>query len=77
MQRRASAAHLTLMGSLVVVIGQPGIQIGLQFFRREVEPSAEGDLIELLQDGFVEAFADSVGLRMAGLGLGVLDVVDG
>jgi hypothetical protein len=29
----------------------------------------EGNLIKLLQDGFVEAFADAVCLRMPGLGM--------
>ena len=35
----------------------------------------ERNLIELLQDGFVEAFADAVGLGMAHLGHGMLDVI--
>src|SRR5574343_1592961 len=42
-----------------------------------IELAAERHLIKLLQDGFVETFADAVRLRMSRLGLGVLDVVQG
>jgi len=38
---------------------------------------AESDLVELLQDGFMEAFADAVGLGPAGLGARVVDILDG
>jgi hypothetical protein len=33
-------------------------------------------LVELLQDGLVEALTDAVGLRVIGFGPGMLDVVD-
>ena len=36
---------------------------------------SEGNLIKLVQDGFVEAFADAVCLRMPRLGFGVLDTI--
>ena len=42
-----------------------------------IELAAERHLIKLLQDGFVETFADAVRLWMPRLGLGVLDVVQG
>jgi hypothetical protein len=61
----------------LVVFGQPSIQIGLEFVKAVVDLLAEGDLIELLQEGLVEAFADAVGLRTAGFGFGMVDVLDG
>jgi hypothetical protein len=65
------------MGAVVVVVRHPIIQIGLQLLDRAVNPAPECDLIELLQDGFVEAFANAVGLRATHFGLGVFDVIQG
>lgn len=48
----------------------------LQFVEREVQLAAERDLVELLQNRLVEPLANAVGLRMACLGFGVLDVVE-
>ena len=50
------------MSSFGVVEVDPLIQIGLQGFDSFVELLAECDLIKLLQDCFVEAFANPVGL---------------
>ena len=41
-----------------------------------IELFSKRDLIELVQDGFMEALADSVGLRASRLGFGMLDVLD-
>ena len=38
-------------------------------------PISERDLVELLQNGLMEAFADAIGLRMAHLRLRMLDVI--
>ncbi len=65
------------MSPVVVVVRQPVIQIGLELFERAVNLAPESNLVELLQDGLVEPFADAVGLRMIGFGLGVLDVIQG
>ena len=64
------------MGSVIVVIKQPFVQIFLEFIQVAIELFAERDLIELLQNGLVETFTNPVGLRMPGLGFGVVDVVD-
>ena len=53
------------MGTVIVVVRQPVIQIGLQLFKSAVNFASERNLIELLQDGFVVAFANAVGLRVA------------
>jgi len=58
------------------IIGQPSVKIGWPFIERQVERLAKRDLIKLLQDGFMKAFADAVRLRMLRLGLGVLDVIE-
>ena len=65
------------MGAVVVVVRQPVIQIDLQLLDGLVNLASERDLVELLQDGLVEALADAVGLRVAYLGLGMLDVIQG
>ncbi len=65
------------MGALGVVVVNPGVQVGLKLIDRSVDFAAEGALVELLQDRLVETLADTVGLRVPGLRLGALDVVDG
>ena len=51
------------MCTLIIVVVQPYVQIGLQLIQIAIEFFAERDLIEFLQDRLVEALADSVGLR--------------
>lgn len=46
---RPAAAHLTLMGSLMIVALDPGVKVYLQLFNAAVELLAKSDLIELLQ----------------------------
>jgi hypothetical protein len=42
-----------------------------------IEPvTVSGDAVELVQHGFVEAFADAIGLRALSLGARVVDVLD-
>jgi hypothetical protein len=65
------------MWSLFAVPGDPGIEVNLQLLEAGVDAFAERHLIELLQDGFVEALADAVGLRASRLGAAVVDVLDG
>ena len=50
------------MGTVVVVILQPEIEVGLQLLQRCVEGLAESRRVELILQGFVEALADAVGL---------------
>ena len=73
---RPAAAHLALMRSLHVVMGQPIIQIQLQFVKTFIKFPTEGYLIEFLQDGFMEAFTNAVGLGMPRFCLGVLYAID-
>ena len=65
------------MGASIVVVIDPFVQIILQLLDGLVDLLSECHLVELLQDGFVEPFADAVGLGRFDFGLGVVDVVDG
>ena len=64
------------MRTSLIVFGDPVIEVGLQFVNRPVDFLAERDPIELVQDGAMEAFTDSVCLRALGFGATVVDVLD-
>ena len=61
---------LVVVFHLFVEIVLEGRDVVVEFF-------TEGDLVKLLQDGFVEAFADAVGLWVLCLGFCVIDIVYG
>ena len=77
LHRGLAEAVLPTVRSRLIVFLQPSIQIRLEFVKRVVDLLAEGCLVELLQEGLVEAFADAVGLRTAGFGSGMVDVLHG
>lgn len=60
---RPATAHLALMGSLMIVVLDPGVKVFLQFFNATVDLLAKGNLVELLQYRLVETLADAIGLR--------------
>ena len=64
------------MRSLAIILIDPFIQIGLQFFDSCVNFLSESDLIELLQHRLVKSFADAVGLWASRFRLRVVDVLD-
>ena len=64
------------MRSDLVVVDQPGIEIGLQLVDHTIDLFAERDPIELVQDGAVKALADSIRLWALGLSAAVVDVLD-
>ncbi len=66
LQECASKAILAGVGTLLIVLIHPFVQVGLEFFQGCVEFFAEGDSIEFVLDGAVETLADAVGLRVAG-----------
>ena len=76
LERRLSEAPFALMGPRLVELAHPEIEVGLQVVDRGVDLLAEGDAVELIEHGFVEALDDAVGLRALGLGPGVVDVLD-
>ena len=51
------------MGAFIIVVIQPLVQILLQRVEVLVNLLAKGDLLELLQNGLMEALADAIGLR--------------
>ena len=61
---------------MLIVFGDPSIEIGLQLVDRSVDPLAERHPVELVEDGAMEALADAIGLRALGLGAGVVDILD-
>ena len=63
------------MRSCPIVLGQPIIQIHLQFVQVVIELFAKCGGVKLFLDGAMEAFADTVGLRMPSLGTAVIDVL--
>jgi hypothetical protein len=48
------------MGPLLVVSGDPRIKVGLQLVDRAVDLFAERHPVELIQNGAMEALADSI-----------------
>ena len=64
------------MGPMLVILGDPRIKVGLQLVDGVIDLLAERHPIELVQDGAMEALADSIGLRALGLGAAVIDVLD-
>ena len=64
-------APAALMGALLVVFGDPSIQVGLQLVDGAIDLLAERHPVELVEHGAMEALADAVGLRALGLGAAV------
>ena len=60
----------------LIVFRDPAIQVGLQLVERTIHLLAEGNTVELVEHGFVEALADTIGLRALGLGARMIDVLD-
>jgi len=75
LQWRSAATLFPLMCPFDVVMFHPDIQIGLQFLQRVIQFPPEGNLVKLVQNCFVEAFADAICLRMSCLCLGMLYAV--
>lgn len=53
----------------------PGVQVGLEFIQRVIQPSPEGNPMKFVQDRFVETLADPIPLRMPRLDLTMLNAV--
>ena len=64
------------MCSFIIVAIEPNVQIFLQALQVEVDLFPEGDLIELLQNGLVKSFTDTIGLWASRFRLRVVDVLD-
>jgi hypothetical protein len=64
------------MRPLLVVAGEPGIEIGLQLLDHAIDLLAKRHPVERVEHGAMEALADSIGLRALRLGARVVDVLD-
>jgi hypothetical protein len=51
------------MRPLMIIVSHPKVKICLQLLNISINLFAESDLVKLLQDGLVEALANSIGLR--------------
>src|SRR6516165_6995470 len=60
LQGGLSEAPLALMGPGLVELAHPEVEVGLQVLDRRVELLAEGDAVELVEHGLVEALDDAV-----------------
>lgn len=65
------------MGSLLVVLLQPVVQVGLQLVQRPIDLLPERHPIKFVQHRLVEPFTDPIGLGMPRLGARVVDVLHG
>ena len=61
----------------MVVVVQPGVEVGLERLDALVELAAHGGAEELLEHGAVEALDEAVGPGRADLRGAVLDVLEG
>lgn len=77
MHRGFAIAPAPLMGAHLIVVLDPSVQIRLQSLDGGVDLLAEGNPIELVEHGAVEALTDAVGLRALGLGAGMVDILNG
>ena len=61
----------------MIVLGQPGIEVGLQLVDRGVNSLAQRDPMERVEQGLVEALDDAVRPRALRPGPAMVDVLDG
>ena len=76
LHRRFAEAPSSLVRPFLVVILDPIIEIALQLADRAVDFLAEGDAVELVERGLVEALTNSMRLRALGFGARVIDILD-
>jgi hypothetical protein len=76
LHRRLAEAPSALVRPLLVVAGDPLIEIALQLGDRAIDLLAERHTIELVENGLVEPLGDAIGLRALGLGAWMVDVLE-
>ena len=64
------------MRTLVVVVGDPLVEVRLKRIECLVDLLSEGNSVELILHGTVQSFTDAIALWMADLGLTVIDVLE-
>src|SRR5688500_15095536 len=67
---------LASVGTLAIILLHPLIQISLQLFQGVVKLLAKSHRIKLILNGAMETLADTIGLRMARFGLGMVDILN-
>ena len=76
LHRGLAVAPATLVRPDLVVLTDPLIQIGLQRLERRIDLLAKRHAIKLIEHGFLETFADAIGLRMFHFRPRMFDVLD-
>src|SRR5690606_14320160 len=74
---RTAAAHFPLVRTLIVVVVNPAVKVGLNLIDRPIDLAPERHLVKLLQNRFMEPFTNAVSLWMVCLSFAVFDVVQG
>src|SRR5436305_6531954 len=74
-ERRFSVTVPAGMGTLLIVLAQPVIEVRLQLIQVAIKLLTEGRAVELFLHRAVEAFADAVGLRRLGLRPRMIDIL--
>lgn len=72
----SSFTVLALVRSLSIVDDKKRIQIRLDFFNRGIHLLSEEDRIELIKKRLVKPFGYPVRLRISGLGLRMLNIIE-
>src|SRR6516165_8210877 len=67
LHRGLAEAPATLVRAPLVVVDEPGVEVALQLVARAVDLLTEGNPVELVEDGAMEALANAIGLRALGL----------
>ena len=74
--RGSSFAMFALVRSLSIVSDKKRIQISLDFFKGSINILSKEHRIELIKKRLIESFGDTVCLRMSGLGLRMLNIIE-
>jgi hypothetical protein len=64
------------MRPFIVIVEKPDIKVLLELAEIRIDFFAEGHLVKFLKDGYVEPFADPIGLWRPGFSFGMLDIID-
>ena len=65
------------MWPVLIVLGQPPVQVSLQVLEPMIQLLAERHTVKLILDGAMKTLANAVGLRVISFCPGVLNVVNG
>ena len=71
-----SKAVFARMGTFMIIVPKPLIQIDLQFLNRWVDYFTKGDIEKFIEDSTMKPLADTVGLWSESFCFGVVNILD-